>query len=223
MGQAIEVLSVPPSSQASQLPHFELSTPALTCKPNPLWELSSFSEAAKAVGQATEVSPVPPLSQRCGDPTSQLPHFELCTPAPTCKPNPLWELSSFSEAAMAVGQPTEVSPVPPLSQASQLPHLNCVHLHPPAHPIPCGSCRALARLRWRWARQQRFRLCHRYRRQASSRFDGVHHSKSGSLRLAQRNHIARRCTSSAVGAVVRFPVVPMTASRVAAICTCSAP
>ncbi|WP_395606601.1 hypothetical protein [Pseudomonas sp. B22129] len=36
---------------------------------------------------------------------------------------PLWELSSFSEAAMAVGQATYFSAVPPLSQASQLPHL----------------------------------------------------------------------------------------------------
>ena len=150
---------------------------------DPLWELSSSSEAAKAVGQATEVSPVPPSSQ-----ASQLPHwtapgivdisslcFELSTPAPTCKPNPLWELSSFSEAAKAVGQATEVSPVPPSSQASQLPHFERCTPAPACKPNPCGSCRALARLRKRWVWQLRCRLCRRLRRQASSHIlNGVH-------------------------------------------------
>ena len=53
---------------------------------------------------------------------SQLPQFELCTPDTACKPNPLWELSSFSEAAMAVGLLAGMLPGPPSSQASQLPH-----------------------------------------------------------------------------------------------------
>ena len=37
---------------------------------------------------------------------------------------PLWELSSFSEAAKAVGQATTLLTVPPLSQASQLQQLS---------------------------------------------------------------------------------------------------
>ena len=40
--------------------------------------------------------------------------------------DPLWELSSFSEAAKAAALLVEVLPDPPLSQASQLPHLSCV-------------------------------------------------------------------------------------------------
>ena len=39
---------------------------------------------------------------------------------------PLWELSSFSEAAKAAALLVEVLSDPPLSQASQLPHLSCV-------------------------------------------------------------------------------------------------
>ena len=89
-----------------------------------------------AVGLAAGMLPVPPLSQRCGDPTSQLPHFELCSPATACKPNTLWELSSFSEAAMAVALLVEVLPDPPLSQASQLPLFELCSPAPACKPNP---------------------------------------------------------------------------------------
>jgi hypothetical protein len=92
---------------------------------NHLWELSSFSEAAKAAVQATYSSAAPPLSQ-----ASQLPHLisiageyapDAMVPITT---NHLWELSSFSEAAKAAAQATYSSAVPSPSQASQLPHLD---------------------------------------------------------------------------------------------------
>ncbi|MGY4640142.1 hypothetical protein ACVWVP_004096 [Pseudomonas sp. TE24901] len=77
----------------------------------------------------------------------------------------LWELSSPSEAAKAVGQATSLLAVPPLSQASQLPHSTAFQR---MDSVTCGSCRAPARLRRRWVRWHLYWLCHRFRRQASS-------------------------------------------------------
>ncbi len=96
---------------------------------DPVWELSSFSEAAMASAQPTSMLPDPPLSQpRRG---STAPTFDLHALSRTqqprkhldphatgagVSPNPVWELSSFSEAAMASVQPTSMLPDPPLSQ-----------------------------------------------------------------------------------------------------------
>jgi len=90
-------------------------------KADPLWELSSFSEAAMTAALPIEMSPDPPLSQpRRG---STAPTVDRCcwadcisAQAWQCKSRTLWELSSFSEAAMAAALPIEMSPDPPLSQ-----------------------------------------------------------------------------------------------------------
>jgi len=127
--------AVPPSSQprwGSTAPTVELlhgsnrarrHNPALTSTANPLWELSSFSEAAKAVGQPMKLPAEPPPSQpRWGStaPTVELRHgsnrARRHNPAPTSTTDPLWELSSFSEAAKAVSQPMKRPAVPPSSQ-----------------------------------------------------------------------------------------------------------
>ncbi len=129
------MLAVPPPSQprwGSTAPTFDLQccrhcvrqcNHDLARKAEPLWELSSFSEAAKAVGQARKMSAVPPSSQpRRG---STAPTFDLgrcrhctrqCNHDLARKAEPLWELSSFSEAAKAMGQAKKMLAVPPLSQ-----------------------------------------------------------------------------------------------------------
>ena len=57
-----------------------------------------------------------------------------------------------------------------LAGARQLPPLIFIQTEiPNPPPIPCGSCRALARLRWRWHRHSRCRLIHRYRSLAGAR------------------------------------------------------
>ncbi len=135
VGQSTKLPAVPPPSQprwGSTAPTVELRhgsnrarrhNPALTSTADPLWELSSFSEAAKAVGQPRKLPAVPPPSQpRWGStaPTVELLHgsnrARRHNPALTSTANPLWELSSFSEAAKAVGQPMKMPAVPPSSQ-----------------------------------------------------------------------------------------------------------
>ncbi|MGY2403228.1 hypothetical protein, partial [Pseudomonas sp. SDO5271_S396] len=72
VGQVASVSAVRPSSQASQLPHWNavfgekvpgamvLLTVFFPTTASPLWELSSPGEAAKAVGQVASVSAVRP-------------------------------------------------------------------------------------------------------------------------------------------------------------------
>ncbi len=88
----------------------------------PMWELSSFSEAAMG-----------PL--RC---TCQTEWSASQASQPTVDLIPMWELSSFSEAAMGSLRYT-CQTERPASRASPAPTGKC---------IQCGSCRALARLRW---------------------------------------------------------------------------
>jgi hypothetical protein len=91
---------------------------------DPVWELSSFSEAAMASVQPTSMLPDPPLSQpRRGStaPTFDLhalldPYAPGVRMTPKAQQDPAWELSSFSEAAMASAQPASRLPDPPLSQ-----------------------------------------------------------------------------------------------------------
>ncbi|MGY3026706.1 hypothetical protein ACVWXR_004541 [Pseudomonas lurida] len=105
--QAMERLAVTPPSQprwGSTAPTVDLRRGSISVyKADPLWELSSFGEAAKAVGQAMERPAVPPPSQpRWG---STAPTVDLrCGSISIYKAVPVWELSSFGEAAMAVGQ-----------------------------------------------------------------------------------------------------------------------
>ncbi|MFK3822785.1 hypothetical protein ACI2KL_11305, partial [Pseudomonas yamanorum] len=90
----------------------------------PVWELSSFSEAAMAAALPTSMLPDPPLSQpRRGStaPTFDLhahrdPHAPGARMSLKAQQGPVWELSSFSEAAMAAALPTSMLPDPPLSQ-----------------------------------------------------------------------------------------------------------
>ncbi len=146
--------------------------PKLGHTADPLWELSSFSEAAMAAAQAPEMLPAPAPSQpRQG---STAPTLDFCR----CQnlghtADPLWELSSFSEAAMMAAQAPEMLPDPPPSQPRQgstaptLDFCRCQNSGTP--PIPCGSCRASARLRWRRHRRQRCCLTHRHRSLARAR------------------------------------------------------
>ena len=97
---------------------------SLKAQQDPAWELSSFSEAAMASVQPTSMLPDPPLSQpRWGStaPTFDLhalldPHAPGAGMSLKAQQDPAWELSSFSEAAMAPVQPTSMLPDPPLSQ-----------------------------------------------------------------------------------------------------------
>ena len=97
---------------------------SLKAQQDPVWELSSFSEAAMASVQLASMLPDPPLSQpRRG---STAPTFDLhallelhaagAGMSPNAQQDPVWELSSFSEAAMASALPTSMLPDPPLSQ-----------------------------------------------------------------------------------------------------------
>ena len=90
---------------------------------DPLWELPSFSEAAIAAGQAMKMPAVPPPSQPRRGSTAPTVELRCCTDyvrrhnrdsADTA--DPLWELPSFSEAAIAVGQAMKMPAVPPPSQ-----------------------------------------------------------------------------------------------------------
>ncbi len=91
---------------------------------DPLWELSSFSEAAKAECQAMNMPAMPSPSQpRQGSTAPTCERRRGCKLAPVATPpipptaaNPLWELSSFSEAAKAVGQANNMPAIPPPSQ-----------------------------------------------------------------------------------------------------------
>jgi len=66
-----------------------------------------------AAVQALKMSPDPPLSQPHRGSTA--PTFDLHSdPNPGSTANPLWELSSFSEAAMAAVQTLKMPPDPPL-------------------------------------------------------------------------------------------------------------
>ena len=119
----------------------------LPTQPIPLWELLSFSEAAKAVDPAIKMPAVPTPSQpRQG---STAPTLDLRRGTnPTHTTAPLWELSSFSEAAKAVGQAIKMPAVPPPSQprrGSTAPTLdfcrclNCMCRHdcnPPSKTVP---------------------------------------------------------------------------------------
>jgi hypothetical protein len=135
--QPTSMLPDPPLSQprrGSTAPTFDLHAlldpyaPGVRMNPkaqqDPVWELSSFSEAAMASAQPTSMLPGPPLSQpRRG---STAPTFDLHVPldphgpgactSPKAQRDPVWELSSFSEAAMASAQPASRLPDPPLSQ-----------------------------------------------------------------------------------------------------------
>ena len=90
----------------------------------PVWELSSFSEAAMAAAQPTSMLPDPPLSQpRRGSTAPTFDLHALLDPQAAgagmslkAQQGPVWELSSFSEAAIASAQPTSMLPDPPLSQ-----------------------------------------------------------------------------------------------------------
>ncbi|WP_455928316.1 hypothetical protein [Pseudomonas capeferrum] len=92
-----------------------------------VWELSSFSEAAMASVQPTSMLPDPPLSQpRRGStaPTFDLHALSECGAGMSPKTqrdlisheDPVWELSSFSEAAMASVQPTSIFNLHALSE-----------------------------------------------------------------------------------------------------------
>ncbi|MDQ0654099.1 uncharacterized protein (DUF1499 family) [Pseudomonas cedrina] len=135
MGQSKKMPAIPPPSQPRQgstAPTFDPQrcsncasrhTADPTHAADPLWELSSFSEAAKAECQALNESAVPPPSQpRRGStaPTFDPQRCSNCasrqTADPTHAADPLWELSSSSEAAKAECQALNKLAVPPLSQ-----------------------------------------------------------------------------------------------------------
>ncbi|VVN84804.1 hypothetical protein PS834_01397 [Pseudomonas fluorescens] len=84
-----------------------------------------------------------------------------------------WELSSPGEAAMAVGQATSLVPVLPSSQprwGSTAPTgIGAGAGISVWVEIKFGSCRAPARLRWRWVRRHLWCLCCRYRSLAGAR------------------------------------------------------
>jgi hypothetical protein len=100
----------------------------LNCPEDPLWELSSPSEAAKAAALSEQWLADPPLSQpRQGStaPTLDPGHPELAGVWANgeatgrdlnCPENPLWELSSPSEAAKVAALSEQWSADPPLSQ-----------------------------------------------------------------------------------------------------------
>ncbi|WP_219273012.1 hypothetical protein [Pseudomonas sp. Xaverov 83] len=120
--QPTSMLPDPPLSQprrGSTAPTFDLHTHldpqaagagmSPKAQQGPVWELSSFSEAAMAAALPTSMLPDPPLSQpRRG---STAPTFDLhalpepqaagAGMSPNAQQGPVWELSSFSEAAMA--------------------------------------------------------------------------------------------------------------------------
>jgi len=131
---------------------------------NRMWELSSFSEAAKAAAQSIERLPDTPLSQpRRGStaPTGDRGKYGSCVfdrNYSGCS-NRMWELSSFSEAAKAAAWSVKRLPDRPLSQprrGSTAPTggggrlgVLCSVATTRVAQIKCGSCRALARLRRR--------------------------------------------------------------------------
>ncbi|VVM98832.1 hypothetical protein PS683_03224 [Pseudomonas fluorescens] len=163
----MKISAVPPPSQprwGSTAPTLELrhglscvrrhnSNPTINI--DPLWELSSFSEAAIAECQAVKISAVPPPSQpRRGStaPTVELRHGLSCVRRHNSNPainiDPQWELSSFSEAAIAECQEMKISAVPPPSQprwGSTAPTVelrhgsNCVRRHNSNPAINTGS------------------------------------------------------------------------------------
>ncbi|MDQ0669216.1 hypothetical protein QF039_003516 [Pseudomonas sp. W2I6] len=159
--QPTSMLPDPPLSQprrGSTAPTFDLHAhldphaPGAGMSPKaqqaPVWELSSFSEAAMASAQPTSMLPDPPLSQpRRGStaPTFDLhahldPHAPGAGMSPKAQQAPVWELSSFSEAAMTSAQPTSMLPDPPLSQprrGSTAPTLD-LHAHLDPH-APCAG------------------------------------------------------------------------------------
>ncbi|PMY95779.1 hypothetical protein C1X24_23555 [Pseudomonas sp. FW305-124] len=130
----------------------------------PLWERSSFSEAAMATVQATQLPTVPPPSQ---------PRRGSTTPTSVMR---LAQIPCGSGLARESGVPvTESLTEPPLSQASQLPHGSCTTpkiCAGPRSPVGTGlpakaECQSL-----------NLRLNHRFRRQASSHMGHVLPTKS---------------------------------------------
>ncbi len=146
---------------------------------DPLWELSSFSKAAKAVLQAMKRLPVPPPSQsRWG---STAPTFgrcccrELCLSRWPCKvvfhihrrsPVGAVELQRGCESGSSGDEEVACAAAIAASLGLDSSHIWAVLLSrvvfgamalqsgiPHTPPIPCGSCRALARLRKRWFRR----------------------------------------------------------------------
>ncbi len=131
---------------------------------NQMWELSSFSEAAKAAAWSVKRLPDRPLSRpRWGStaPTGDRGKSGSCVFGRNhlgCA-NQMWELSSFSEAAKAAVWSVKWSPDTPLSQprwGSTAPTgfggslgVLCLNATTRIAQIECGSCRALARLRRR--------------------------------------------------------------------------
>src|SRR3990167_10266881 len=94
----------------------------------PLWERSSFSEAAMATVQATQLPTVPPPSQ---------PRRGSTTPTSVMR---LAQIPCGSGLAREGGvSVTESLTEPPLSQASQLPHGSCTTHKTCLAQIPCGS------------------------------------------------------------------------------------
>ena len=88
----------------------------------------------------------------------------------------VWEPSSFSEAAMTVGQAPEMPAMPPPSQprrGSTAPTVDrCLARAPvfqKACTAQCGSRRASARPRWRWVRRLKCWQCRRLRSLAGAR------------------------------------------------------
>ncbi len=100
----------------------------------------------------------------------------------------MWELSSQSEAAKAVVQPTHVPTDPAPSQASQPPQGICVRCAIACRSnllLGCGSSRARARQRWRWLSQPMYQLTLRHRRKASPHLRLEMHSPVGAGLLAK--------------------------------------
>ena len=128
-------------------PHAPGARMSLKAQQDPVWELSSFSEAAMASAQQTSMLPDPPLSQlRRGStaPTFDLhalldPHAAGAGMSPKAQQGPVWELSSFSEAAMASAQPTSMLPDPPLSQLRRGSTAPTFDLHALLDPHAAGA------------------------------------------------------------------------------------
>jgi hypothetical protein len=162
--QPTSMLPDPPLSQprrGSTAPTFDLHVlldshapgagMSLKAQQDPAWELSSFSEAAMASAQPTSMLPDPPLSQpRRGStaPTFDLhalldPHAPGAGMSLKAQQDPAWELSSFSEAAMASAQPTSMLPDPPLSQPRRGSTAPTFDLHVLLDSHAPGACMSL--------------------------------------------------------------------------------
>ncbi len=137
--QSLEVLTDPPLSRASPLPHWGMHRPLILCKARqfqPRRQNPGFTPIknvgaglpAKAVCQSLEVSTDPPLSR-----ASPLPHSGMHRPLMRRKARQFQprrqnpgltpiKIVGAGLLAKAVCQSLEVSIDPPLSRASPLPH-----------------------------------------------------------------------------------------------------